>query len=265
MDHVPEPVFLPTRPDFADVPWRRQFRIGTYVLVLAENPPPYSARFDSKPLRIEYPVAMALIETELREFHLFVTLEKSRRQYFLCTFTPDEQHQNFGKADEDMDEEMFVAKAIPIILKALSLPEDTEVLEETPGSMDNLSAGDAPAPAIPETAAPPAVETLEQAYGIFRDELFNVATAAWEGAPHEAVEITFLPNVEGVHIPDELAERFSDGMTIIIEHEFQDLSVGGGFFSVTLWFDGKPEFLQISFAAIRYFGIEAKGLNLEFS
>ena len=55
--------------------------------------------------------------------------------------------------------------------------------------------------------------------------------------------ITFKTKMPGVSIPKQLAERFPDEMTIVIQHRFWDLKVEDHEFSVGLSFGGVPSTL----------------------
>jgi hypothetical protein len=56
-----------------------------------------------------------------------------------------------------------------------------------------------------------------------------------------------------VTVPAAMRQKYPDEMTIILQHEFWDLSVNGESFEVSLSFSRKPERLAIPFAAITGF------------
>jgi uncharacterized protein len=78
--------------------------------------------------------------------------------------------------------------------------------------------------------------------------------AARNGLPGEHhFYISFKTQAPGVTIPAVMRQKYPDEMTIILQHEFWDLSVNGEGFEVSLSFSRKPERLAIPFAAITGF------------
>jgi hypothetical protein len=78
--------------------------------------------------------------------------------------------------------------------------------------------------------------------------------AARNGLPGEHhFKISFTTHAPGVAIPASMQQKYPDEMTIILQHEFWDLSVNGESFEVSLSFSRKPERLTIPFAAITGF------------
>ena len=57
--------------------------------------------------------------------------------------------------------------------------------------------------------------------------------------------ITFRTNSEGIDIPPYLRIEHPDEMTIVLQHQFENLTIDEEGFSVTLRFKGKPEKLVI--------------------
>jgi hypothetical protein len=78
--------------------------------------------------------------------------------------------------------------------------------------------------------------------------------AARNGLPGDHhFKISFTTHAPGVTIPAAMRQKYPDEMTIILQHEFWDLSVNGESFEVSLSFSRKPERLTIPFAAITGF------------
>lgn len=79
--------------------------------------------------------------------------------------------------------------------------------------------------------------------------------------------ITFRTRAPGVIIPEHLATRYPDEMTIVLEHQFWDLEVYPDRFRVILKFSGQPHPIVIPLAAItRFFDPSVKfGLQFEHS
>ncbi len=99
--------------------------------------------------------------------------------------------------------------------------------------------------------------------GVIRKVLGEVAaTGSLPGDHH--FYITFLTNAPGVRISSYLKERYSEQMTIVIQHQFWDLKVSENYFEIGLSFSDKPEKLHIPFAAIRGFFDPSVNFELEF-
>ena len=65
--------------------------------------------------------------------------------------------------------------------------------------------------------------------------------------------ITFKTRAAGVTAPPELAERYPDEMTIVLQHQYKDLTPGETYFTVTLKFGGQPKRLSVPYAAATRF------------
>lgn len=76
--------------------------------------------------------------------------------------------------------------------------------------------------------------------------------------------ITFKTRAAGVDIPPDLAARFPDEMTIVLQNKFWDLAVTDKGFSVGLSFNQVPSKLDIPFSAITAFVDPAVDFGLQF-
>src|SRR5258708_32177919 len=104
---------------------------------------------------------------------------------------------------------------------------------------------------------------VEQALrGVVRDAVLHVAEHGLTGSHH--FYITFKTAAPGVDIPDSLSARYPAELTVVLEHQFWDLSVTDGAFSVTLSFQNRPERLTIPFAAITAFTDPSAKFGLQF-
>jgi uncharacterized protein len=65
--------------------------------------------------------------------------------------------------------------------------------------------------------------------------------------------ITFRTRMPGVRMPDYLKDKFTEEMTIVIQHQYWDLEVTDETFSVVLKFGGQTERLLVPFAAVSRF------------
>lgn len=89
--------------------------------------------------------------------------------------------------------------------------------------------------------------------------------AVTEGLPGEHhFYITFKTNRSDVDIPLFLKERYSDEMTIVLEHQFWDLKIHENEFEVALSFNDKKERLLIPFNAITAFSDPSVKFGLQF-
>ncbi|MGB0574281.1 MAG: ClpXP protease specificity-enhancing factor SspB [Hyphomicrobiales bacterium] len=76
--------------------------------------------------------------------------------------------------------------------------------------------------------------------------------------------ISFATKHKGVIIPKQLKERFPDKMTIVLQHQFQDLEIKESYFSVTLHFDNIPEKITIPYDAITSFYDPSVNFGIDF-
>lgn len=98
--------------------------------------------------------------------------------------------------------------------------------------------------------------------GVVREALSRAARHGLPGNHH--FYVTFKTKAVGVEVPDYLREKYPDDMTVVIEHQFWDLTVGEDTFSVTLSFKNRPERLTIPLAAITAFADPSVKWGLQF-
>ena len=65
--------------------------------------------------------------------------------------------------------------------------------------------------------------------------------------------ITFRTGEDGVRISKALKAQYPETMTIVLQHQYQELSVEDDLFSVSLRFNGKPERLRVPFMSVTAF------------
>src|ERR1700744_1893985 len=87
--------------------------------------------------------------------------------------------------------------------------------------------------------------------GVLRKVLSDAATHGLPGEHH--FFITFLSRAEGVKLSPRLLAQYPDEMTIILQHQFWDLTVLEDRFEVGLSFGGIPGRLAVSFPALKSF------------
>jgi hypothetical protein len=109
-------------------------------------------------------------------------------------------------------------------------------------------------------------ETLQQEAlrGVIKAALMRVAPP--RGLPGEHhFYISFRTDAPGVAIPDDLAARYPEEMTIVLQNQFWDLTPDESHFSVTLQFGGQPKVLVIPYAAVTRFYDPSVQYLLQFS
>ncbi len=82
---------------------------------------------------------------------------------------------------------------------------------------------------------------------------YTMAQALRLAAEERPVNVHFRTSADGVKISDGLKSKYPDEMTVILQHQFKQLSVKDDRFQVVLWFKGYPERLTVPFGAIKSF------------
>ena len=86
-----------------------------------------------------------------------------------------------------------------------------------------------------------------------------------EGLPGEHhFYITFKTQAPGVSGPADLLGKYPDEMTIVLQHQYEDLAPGETFFAVTLRFGGAPKRLSVPYAAVVRFYDPSVQFMLQF-
>jgi hypothetical protein len=98
--------------------------------------------------------------------------------------------------------------------------------------------------------------------GVVRTVLSDAARNGLPGDHHFFV--TFDTGAEGVRLSQRMRAQYPKDMTIILQHQFWDLSVSEDAFEVGLSFGGVPERLSIPFAAVRGFYDPSVEFGLQF-
>lgn len=97
---------------------------------------------------------------------------------------------------------------------------------------------------------------------VVRKVLAEVARTGLPGEHH--FFISFVPTAPGVRISERLLGQYEQEMTIVLQHQFRDLTVTDTGFEVSLSFDGHFEKLAIPFAAIKGFFDPSVQFGLQF-
>lgn len=82
------------------------------------------------------------------------------------------------------------------------------------------------------------------------------------GENHFVIE--FSTDHEDVRLPRRLVESYPDSMTIVLQHQFEDLRTDRNGFAVTLSFGDRPECIYVPVEAIRSFTDPSAKFNLTF-
>ena len=99
--------------------------------------------------------------------------------------------------------------------------------------------------------------------GVVRDAIRRVIREdGLPGAHH--FYITFLTRYPGTEIDAQLAAKYPEEITIVIEHQFWDLTANADSFEVTLKFGGIPKYLKVPYTAITRFHDPSVGFALQF-
>ncbi len=98
--------------------------------------------------------------------------------------------------------------------------------------------------------------------GVVRKVLADLARDGLVGEHH--FYITFRTHGRGVRLSARMRELYPEEMTIILQHQFWDLSVTDNAFEVGLSFKNAPEMLLIPFEAVTRFSDPSAGFDLEF-
>ena len=99
--------------------------------------------------------------------------------------------------------------------------------------------------------------------GVARQALAVAARDGLSGDHH--FYISFRTPASGVVLPPQLLAKYSEEMTIVLQHQFWGLEVGDEAFSVSLSFSGRVERLTIPYAAIVSFADPSVKFGLQFT
>jgi hypothetical protein len=82
---------------------------------------------------------------------------------------------------------------------------------------------------------------------------YTIAETLRLAAKDRPVNVVFDTNADGVKLPDRLKTQFPGEMTVILQYQFERLTVKDDRFDLLLWFKGYPARLFVPFAAITQF------------
>lgn len=104
--------------------------------------------------------------------------------------------------------------------------------------------------------------TQQALRGVVRNVLTETAKKGLTGDHH--FYISFDTKAEGARLSQRLRAQYPDEMTIILQHQFWDLTVSDDAFEVGLSFGGVPEKLTVPFDAINGFFDPSVQFGLQF-
>jgi uncharacterized protein len=99
--------------------------------------------------------------------------------------------------------------------------------------------------------------------GVVRQVLSGAAREGLPGDHH--FYISFRTHARGVRLSSRMRDLYPDEMTIILQHQFWDLSVAEDSFEVGLSFRNAPEMLLIPFDAVTRFFDPSVGFEAKFA
>ena len=98
--------------------------------------------------------------------------------------------------------------------------------------------------------------------GVVRRVLGNVAQNGLVGNHH--FYITFRTDHPLAEVPESLADRYPEEMTVVLQFQFYDLEIDDKVFGVTLKFNNVPERVVVPFDAITVFADPSVNFALQF-
>ncbi len=87
--------------------------------------------------------------------------------------------------------------------------------------------------------------------GVVRAALTRVLEEGLPGAHH--FYITFKTRAAGVSLPPDILAKYPEEMTVVLQHQYEDLTVEADRFSVKLRFGGAPKVLAMPYSAVTRF------------
>lgn len=103
----------------------------------------------------------------------------------------------------------------------------------------------------------------EALLGVVRKALQHALDEGLPGDHH--FYLTFRTKAPGVSIPDYLHDQYPEEMTIVLQHQFWDLTIGDEQFTITLSFKNRPAELVIPFDALSAFVDPSVKFGLQFT
>ena len=99
--------------------------------------------------------------------------------------------------------------------------------------------------------------------GVLQRALRQLANEGFAGDHH--LFVSFDTNHPDVRIPGFLRAQYPDEITIVLQHQFEDLVVGDDSFQVSLSFSGQKQRLMVPFVAVRSFADPSVNFGLQMN
>lgn len=107
-------------------------------------------------------------------------------------------------------------------------------------------------------------EAQKRAYRFLMGDVLKLVAELGDAPGEHHFFIEFITGAPGVSIPSHLKEQYPDRMTIVLQHQFENLKVTDDHMGVTLWFKGKEARLEIPFDAITQFADPSAQFGVNF-
>ena len=106
--------------------------------------------------------------------------------------------------------------------------------------------------------------TQDALRGVVREVLQTTRALGHPPGEHHFY-VEFGTNAPGVRVSDRLRAQYPERMTIVLQHQFEDLEVDAEGFAVTLHFGGVADRLVVPFAAVTQFADPSASFALQFA
>ena len=107
-------------------------------------------------------------------------------------------------------------------------------------------------------------EAHKRAYRFMMRDVLDIVAELGDAPGEHHFFIEFVTGAPGVVIPDHLKEQYPERMTIVLQHQFEDLLVSEDKLAVTLWFKNKEARLEVPFDAITQFADPSAQFGVNF-
>lgn len=107
-------------------------------------------------------------------------------------------------------------------------------------------------------------EAQKKAYRFLMRDVLEIVAELGDAPGEHHFFIEFVTTAPGVVIPDHLKEQYPERMTIVLQHQFENLTVSDDHLGVTLWFKGREARLEIPFDAVTQFADPSAQFGVSF-
>ena len=104
---------------------------------------------------------------------------------------------------------------------------------------------------------------IDEAMHIIVKKSLEIAAKSYLPGDHHFF-ISFMTNYKGVELSPNIRKKYPEEMTIVLQHQFENLKVEEELFSVVLSFDGVSERIVVPFAALTAFADPSVKFGLQF-